>query len=181
MVSRLIRAREKGLSLIEICMASSVVSILTCMTLPSFQSMLALRQLEGVANELWHDLQYVRASAISLNQNIQFQLQTHPSGINCYVIHTGNSGDCICQTTPLRAVCNPGSRALKTVILPISRIQLSATRHRLSWSSNRGTVSPSATFRISSADGRSIVHVINIHGRVRTCSPDGRVKGIPRC
>lgn len=173
--------KQQGLSLLELCITGSIFSILTCISLPSFQGMLTLRQLEGTANQLWHDLQYGRNTAISLNQNIQFQIQAHTDDTHCYVIHTGSSGGCFCQTSPSRAVCATGNRALKTVILPTNRILLSATRTRLSYSSDRGTISPAATLRVSTPDGRSIAHIVNIHGRIRTCAPDGRIKGIPRC
>ena len=176
---RPVRAREKGLSLLETCISGSIICILTCLVLPPFQNMLRLRQLEGVANELWHDLQFVRANAISLNQNVQFQLQSQAPDFQCYVIHTGS--DCVCQRSPQKTVCTSGSRALKTVILTSNHFRLSGTRNRLYWSSSRGTVSPAATLRITHSDGRSIAHVINIAGRIRTCSPEGSVKGIPRC
>lgn len=173
--------KQQGLTLLELCITGSIVSVLTCLAVPSFQNGIRIRQLESVANELWHDLQYVRATAISLNQNIQFQIQPHSTSINCYVIHTGRAGDCTCAANPVRTECISGSKALKTVALPINRILLTSTRTKMSWSSDRGTVSPASTIRISNSDGYSIDHVINIHGRIRTCSSDGRLKGIPRC
>ena len=175
--------QQKGVSLIETCITGSMLGILTCTAAPSFQNMMDLRRLEGMANTLWHDLQYVRATAISLNENIQLSIHSNAdtTSTGCYVIHTGRSGDCVCQGAPLHAACEAGSRALKTVALPSSRLRITGTRTRMSWAASRGTVTPAATLHLSLADGRSIAHVINIVGRVRTCSPLGTVKGIPRC
>jgi type IV fimbrial biogenesis protein FimT len=46
---------------------------------------------------------------------------------------------------------------------------------------DRGTVSPTGTLRIHAADDRTVHHVVNIMGRVRTCSPNGLVAGHPAC
>ena len=45
----------------------------------------------------------------------------------------------------------------------------------------KGTVTPTSTMRVVGHDGREIHKVINIMGRVRTCSPGARVGGVPAC
>jgi type IV fimbrial biogenesis protein FimT len=44
-----------------------------------------------------------------------------------------------------------------------------------------GTSSPTATFTLIAASGRSIEHVVNLLGRVRSCSPQGSVPGYAVC
>jgi type IV fimbrial biogenesis protein FimT len=45
----------------------------------------------------------------------------------------------------------------------------------------RGTVTPTATLRVEARDGRAIHQVVNLLGRVRSCSPLGRVGGERVC
>ena len=44
-----------------------------------------------------------------------------------------------------------------------------------------GTSTPSATFRILGRQGKAIHQVINVMGRVRSCTPTGGVAGYPNC
>ena len=36
-----------------------------------------------------------------------------------------------------------------------------------------GTSTPAGTLKITGASGRAVQHVVNVMGRVRTCSPQG--------
>ena len=44
----------------------------------------------------------------------------------------------------------------------------------------KGTVTPTATLRVEARDGRAIHQVVNLLGRVRSCSPQGRIAGETR-
>jgi type IV fimbrial biogenesis protein FimT len=44
-----------------------------------------------------------------------------------------------------------------------------------------GTSSPTATLRVLGMNGRAVHHVINLMGRVRSCSPSTTVPGYPAC
>ena len=44
-----------------------------------------------------------------------------------------------------------------------------------------GTASPTATVRVTGLSGRAIHHVVNVMGRVRSCSPLGAVPGYRVC
>jgi type IV fimbrial biogenesis protein FimT len=44
-----------------------------------------------------------------------------------------------------------------------------------------GTATPTATWRVIARDGRAIHHVVNVMGRVRSCSPDAAVPGHRAC
>ena len=45
----------------------------------------------------------------------------------------------------------------------------------------RGTSTPTATIQLKAASGMALHQVVNIMGRVRTCSPDPVVSGYKRC
>lgn len=45
----------------------------------------------------------------------------------------------------------------------------------------RGTVSPTGTVRVIGSDGRALHKVVNVMGRVRTCSPQRSISGYRPC
>jgi type IV fimbrial biogenesis protein FimT len=45
----------------------------------------------------------------------------------------------------------------------------------------RGTVTPTGTVTVATANGRALKQTVNIMGRVRSCSPDGAVLGYRAC
>jgi type IV fimbrial biogenesis protein FimT len=45
----------------------------------------------------------------------------------------------------------------------------------------KGTVTPTATLRVESKDGRALHQVVNLLGRIRTCSPGGKLPGEKTC
>jgi type IV fimbrial biogenesis protein FimT len=44
-----------------------------------------------------------------------------------------------------------------------------------------GTSTPTGTLRVVGANERAIHHVVNIMGRVRSCSPQAAVRGYAAC
>jgi type IV fimbrial biogenesis protein FimT len=45
----------------------------------------------------------------------------------------------------------------------------------------KGTVTPTATLRVEARDGRAIHQIVNLLGRVRSCTPGGRVSDERSC
>jgi len=45
----------------------------------------------------------------------------------------------------------------------------------------QGTTTPTGSVRLTDSEGRGITHVVNVLGRVRSCSPEGRVPGYRAC
>jgi type IV fimbrial biogenesis protein FimT len=171
---------QRGVTLIEAGITTSVVAIAATLGVPSFTQMRDARTLEGVSAELATDLQYVRSEAVARNQSIRLTVQQAASGA-CYVIHTGTASDCTCATDGT-ATCSNGVTVLKSVVLPAERrVQLATNSASMLWHPDRGTVSPTGTLRVMLPDGRAVNHVVNILGRARTCSPDGLVSGHRPC
>jgi type IV fimbrial biogenesis protein FimT len=54
-------------------------------------------------------------------------------------------------------------------------VQVRSASKSLTFDPLKGTVTPTATLRVEGKDGRAIHQVINLLGRVRSCSPNGRV------
>jgi type IV fimbrial biogenesis protein FimT len=171
---------QRGVTLIECCVATAVVATLASVGVPSFSEMRDRRALDGVSAELANDLQYVRSEAVARNQSVRLTVQQVAGGA-CYVIHTGGSADCQCATDGT-ASCMGSAQALKTVLLTSERrVDLASTSASMLWHPYRGTVSPTGTMRLTLPDGKAVHHVVNILGRARTCSPQGQVIGQKVC
>jgi type IV fimbrial biogenesis protein FimT len=173
--------RQRGFTLIEAAVTTSVVAVLVGVGVPSLTQTVDLRRLEGASAELASGLQYVRMEAVARNSSLR--LSTHPlsSAGACYVIHTGGSDACRCSSDG-SAACAVGATPVKTVVLSAGhRVGLTVNSMSMLWHPERGTVTPTGTIRLSLADGRAVHHVVNIMGRARTCSPQGLVKGHAVC
>jgi prepilin-type N-terminal cleavage/methylation domain-containing protein len=71
---------QSGFTLVELMAVVVVAAILLMVTVPSFVSMLARMRIEGTANELTTDLQYVRAEALQRGVDVTLQIATGGTG-----------------------------------------------------------------------------------------------------
>lgn len=172
--------QQRGLTLIEGCIALAIVGILVGTAVPSLDGLLSTRRLEGRAAELAIDLRYVRSEAVARNEGVRVSF-FNTAGGSCALIHTGAAADCSCDSGGL-AQCVNGAAALKSTFYSAgSGTSLQANVASMRFDPSNGTVTPAATVRVVGADGRAIQHVVNILGRVRSCSPGGAVRGVKAC
>lgn len=172
---------QRGLTFVEVGAALTILATAATLALPGFAEVLQRRHVEGVAGELATDLQYLRSEAVARNQSLRASFIASPDGASCYVLHSGGAGDCQCQPeAPPR--CAAGALALKGVLLPAgSRSSIRANVGSIVYDPRHGTSSPAATVRVIGSDGRAIHHVVNVMGRVRSCSPGGAIGGYREC
>lgn len=163
--------RQTGLSLIECAIVTAVTALALGAALPSFEEARARRQLEGVAAQLETDLQLARAEAVARNEPVRVSFAQDEAG-SCYWLHTGARPEPHCAARP---------DALRQVRLDAgSAVQLQSNSASLLFDPVKGTVTPTATLKLQSPVGR--VHlVVNVMGRIRSCSPDAALPGLPRC
>lgn len=174
------KTSQRGLTLVECCTALSICSILAAASIQSFKDMGDRRRLDGRVAELAVDLQNLRTEAIRHQQPVRIRFQAD-SGGTCYVVHRSADGDCGCNSDGATQ-CDPSVEPLRVVAFPnrehismVSNVSAMVFDHRL------GTATPGGTVRLSDTNGREVRHIVNIMGRARTCSPDGRVSGHPSC
>jgi len=171
---------QRGITLIEACVTLAVATIVATGAAPSMQQLLEARRFDGTASQLASDLQFTRISAVARNQRVRFSLQTDATG-SCYVIHTGSADACRCgESGP--AVCTSGASEIKTIRLPAAdRVLVQANVASILFDPVHGTSTPAGTLRVIGNNGRELRHVVNVMGRVRTCSPQGNVAGYRAC
>jgi type IV fimbrial biogenesis protein FimT len=99
----------------------------------------------------------------------------------CYVIHTGPVDQCRCSASG-PSTCEGDAQAIKSVTLDTDqRVSLQSNVASVLFDPRHGTATPSATLRIVGAQGRAVHQVVNVMGRVRSCSPQAAVSGYRAC
>ena len=172
--------RLRGITLIECCAVLTILGIVAGSAVPAFRAVMERRELEGRAVELANDLQWLRSEVVARNRTLRLSFQRGPAG-SCYVVHTGASNACNCllEGPP---VCEPESESMKSVFLPASRaVRLESNVASMVYDPLHGTTTVGATLRVIDSRGRSIRHVVNIMGRVRSCSPGSEIGGYRPC
>ncbi|NKI96896.1 GspH/FimT family pseudopilin [Rhizobacter sp. SG703] len=174
-----------GFTLIELMACVAVCAVLALAAVPSLRRWMEARRLDGAAHELAADLRLARSEAINRNQSVRIGFRgatpasTTPS--NCYVVYVGAIDACRC-TPQGPADCDGDGQALRSVALqPQDRLSLQANVATISFDAQHGTSTPAATLRLAGASGLAIQHVVNVLGRVRSCSPLGTMSGYRAC
>ena len=173
--------RWRGLSLVELLCALAISALLLGGAVPLLQDLRQGQRLQAAAALLETDIHFARSSAISTGSQVRLVTRALQSGGSCYLLHTGAADACECIGQG-EARCDAGARLLRIEVLqPAGGVTLAALAHPLVFDGRKATVTPTATLRLGSRDGRAIHQVVNIMGRVRSCSPAGTVGGLRTC
>lgn len=171
---------QQGISLIEAAIVVAVLAITLGTALPSLAAFIEHLRLGGVAATLATDLQSARTEAVARNTKVRITFHESAAG-SCYILHTGAAEDCRCVGGE-PAVCEAGSEAIKTVWLAAEGgIAVRAKARSMLSDPLHGTSTPANTVRVLDRHGHAIHHVVNMMGRLSSCSPDGAVRGYGAC
>ena len=178
--SQLARAKQRGLTFIEILAALTVLALTIGTVAPSMGQMRDRRHLEGASAQLATDLRYARSLAVAHRAPVRLSLHSQAGG-SCYVVHTGPAAACGCANDG-SATCTANGQVIKAVGFEASGpVRLSSNSGSMLFDPDRGTVTPTGTVRLQLANGPALHQIINIMGRVRACSPAGAMAGYPAC
>ena len=170
--------QQRGFTLIEAAIVLAVVAVSVGALAPRFDRFVEKHTLNGAASQLVTDLQFARSEAVMRNTALRVSVQKESWG-GCYVIHTGDAGACRCEGSGA-AVCSGEAQEIKTVALPAAqRIAFSANVASILFDPLHGTSTPSGTFKLVAASGQAVHGVVNVMGRVRTCTPKGLLSEVP--
>ncbi|HET7526083.1 MAG TPA: GspH/FimT family pseudopilin [Burkholderiaceae bacterium] len=175
-------ATQHGVSLVEAMCILAVLSLTLGSAMPSLGSLRQRAELSAAAAQLETDVHFARGQAVALNHTVALTLR-ESNGASCYIIHTGPAADCGCSGQgPSAASCNGGSEILRAVAFPTQGpVQVRSASKSLTFDPVKGTVTPTATLRVEGRDGTAIHQIVNLLGRVRSCSPQGRMTGERAC
>ena len=176
------RRAQGGVSLVETMSVLFVVSLALGSAMPSLASLRQKAELVGAAALVETDVQFARGQAVALNRTVHLTLREADGG-TCYIVHTGPAASCNCNAdVPSAAACDSGSTLLRAVSYGSQgTVQLRSASKSISFDPVRGTVTPTATLRVLARDGRAIHQIVNVLGRVRSCSPQAGVSGETAC
>lgn len=173
-------ARQRGITLVEQLIVMAIFAVLLGAALPSLDQIRARRHLEGAAAQLETELQFTRGLAVARDASVRIGFESDGAG-SCYVIHTGGPNDCSCAGGK-QAVCGAGAEAIRTVRFDAdSPVALRSNVRSMVFAPETGTVTPTATLRMTNRRGDELRLVVNIMGRVRQCTPTPDLRGHPRC
>lgn len=173
------RKTQTGFTLVELACSTAIVGALLSAALPATDSLMQRQRLQAVAETLRTDLQEVRSMAVQRGSNLQLHFETDTEG-TCYIVHQGPEGSCKCDANH-EARCEANGQAIRTQWLPASQHVRLAGGRELRFAAGQGTVTPTATLTLTSDRGDSIKEVISVAGRIRVCTPDQRLGGLPVC
>lgn len=175
------RSRSRGFTLVELAVVLAIVSTLLGMVLPTLEQIRNRTHLRAAAAAVETDLQFARSAAVALNRVVYVAFSQSSAG-SCYVMHTGGAdADCSCDAAG-NPQCSGAGEVVRSALLEgRSGIRLTSNSRQIGFEPLRGMVTPTATITAESRSGDRIAVVVNIMGRVRTCTPTASLEGQPRC
>jgi len=179
--SKLFRAgssarRQRGVTLVETGVVASIVAVITGIAVPSFDGAIQRRHLEGAAAQLETDIHYTRMMAVARNAPLRISFESGAGG-SCYVIHTGSANQCSCNADGT-ATCQGEAQAERSVRFAAGgAVSLRSNSRSVVFDPLKGTSTPTATMQLTARNGTAIHQVMNIMGRVRSCSPAPALSG----
>lgn len=180
MQSKSVLGGQRGVSLVECCIALALIGVLAGTAGPSLMESQRKHVLDGSAGEVATDLSYARSMATSHQEGVRVSFRTVVDGA-CMLVHTGSTSDCTCETGGI-AQCGNGAVLVKANYFPASRgVALTANVASIRFDPVRGNATPTGTIHLTTATGQEVRHIVNIMGRVRSCSPAGSAKGYKAC
>ena len=173
------RRSPRGFTLIEAAVTLAILAVLVCGAAPSFQGLIERQRLAGLAAQVATDVQFVRHESILRNEALRLSFYSAAWG-TCYVVHSGARSECACAEASPAAICTADAVQVKTVVVAASAgLSVQANVASILFDPLHGTSTPTGTLQVVSASVGSVHHVVNLLGRVRTCSPDGPVPAVP--
>lgn len=175
-----LRQRQRGLTAIELLMMVSITASALTASIDGMRKLTLSQRLQATAAELESELQLAKSTAILKGQTVRLAIQPLAQG-SCVLIHTGPKDACTCGATGL-AVCE-GDAEVTHLQRHDAKTGVAYLTNNLSlaFSAYRGTVTPTATIKLADSSGRSLHQVVNVMGRIRTCSPDPKPVGYKAC
>ena len=171
----------RGLTLVELLCVLAISAVLLGGAWPMFLDLHARQALQSQAALLETDVHFARSQALSSGRAVRLSVQAVANGASCYVVHTGPAHACRCSGGG-QAVCDVGSDLLRLAEQGgPSGIALAPVQRSVLFDPGKGTVTPTATLRLTDTQGRAIHQIINIMGRVRTCTLTAGLGGLRPC
>lgn len=175
-----VQAAQRGVTLVESLIVLAVTAVALGAAVPGFESARERRHLEGAAAQLETDLHFARSLASAHHEALRVSFSSTADGSG-YVIHHGSARHCRAEPDG-RAVCDGAARVHRVVHYAAGdAVRLQSNVNSMLFDPLKGTSTPTGTLRMVGRSGAAIHQVVNLMGRVRSCSPAPALWGYPRC
>jgi type IV fimbrial biogenesis protein FimT len=172
--------RSRGLTLVECAITTAVVALAAGTALPGLTQMRTNQVLAQAAGGFETDVQHARSMAVATQTPWRIGFGSGTAG-SCYVVYTGPAAGCSCDGAG-QAVCTGGAEAYRAVPFAAGGVvSVQPNVASISFDPVKGTSTPSGTARFIGKNGAAVHQVVNIMGRVRSCSPNTAVPGFKSC
>lgn len=174
------RARSRGLTLVECAVTIAVVSLAAGTALPGLTQLRTHQVLAQAAGGFETDVQHARAMAVATQTPWRIGFGSSATG-SCYVVYAGPAASCSCDGSG-QTVCTGGGEAYRTVPFAAGGVvSVQPNVASIAFDPVKGTSTPAGTARFVGKTGGAVHQVVNIMGRVRSCSPAPAVPGFKVC
>jgi type IV fimbrial biogenesis protein FimT len=171
--------RQDGLTTIEVAVVGAILAIVAVAATQGMAQLKVRQQLAAAAAEFETDVQHTRSLAVLRATPLRLAFVADIGG-SCYVIHSGAPGSCSCRVDGQTA-CDGDAEPLRSVgFAAASGLSVAGNVRSLNFDPV-GTVTPAGTLKFTGRDGAALHQVVNVMGRVRTCSSGGAVAGVKPC
>lgn len=161
---------QRGTSLVEVLVVCCISAVLAGLAAPSMHELRQRRQVEAVAAQIETELQFARSAAVARHRSVHAAFAADEHG-SCYVVHTGSKGDCTCSAAWATPRCEAGAESLANARYPVAdRVEVSSNSSSVLFDAVKGTVTPTATITVRGAELHETRLVINVMGRIRSCT-----------
>lgn len=194
---------HQGFTLLEMLTVMCLSALLALATVPAMGHLLQDRVFRIAARQLGDDLRLLRTLSLAQGESVSISLWPQQ---RCYVLHTGPSQHCHCD--PQAAWPLDASTPAPAGVVSVSHLEqpggsglaqcsqqatpLLARQWPANWQVSSASVSqhfdplnhtltPTATWRLNHPAGLSAEHIVNVLGRVRSCSRPRATGGMPSC
>lgn len=172
--------RSHGLTLVECAVTTAVVALAASTALPGLNQLRTNQVLAQAAGGFETDVQHARAMAVATQTPWRIGFGSGKAG-SCYVVYSGPAAGCSCDGAG-QALCTGGAEAYRTVpFMAGGVVSVQPNVASISFDPVKGTSTPSGTARFVGPNGAAVHQIVNIMGRVRSCSPGAAVPGFKSC
>lgn len=170
---------QRGLTLVEMLIVLVTTCLVASAAAPALVKLTEHRRLAGAAAQLETELNFARSTAVASNRTLRISFESDAQS-SCYVMHTGAAHQCRCgEEVP---VCDAEVQAYRSQRFDASTpVSLSSNVSSMAFDATQGTVTPTSTLELRGRSGSRIRLIVNVMGRVRSCSPAGEVAGLRPC
>lgn len=159
----------RGLTTLEALCVASVAASTLGLASGSWSSMAQRHRLQAAATMIEAEVQLAKSWATANNRTARLEVQ-HARHGSWIIVHAGEKGACR-NADDGSTQCATGTPLVSARFHDTSTgVRLANPSLSLAFSASRGTVTPTSTIRLTGDDGSGLNQVVNLMGRVRTCS-----------